>query len=308
MALKMRHHTFAIVQRSLGFTMIELVIVITLMSAVGVLVARLFTQPFVQYEAASRRAELASLANASVNRMQLDLQSAVPNSVRVTFDSTGHDIAVLELMLVVDGGRYRYADDSDKSETNALSPGYLDDRFHVLGGLSTLTSIPIGYRLVVNPFNASVLYAAAANIGVSPLGVITPASSFTLALTKNIVAGTSNEDRIVMSSDFRFDILGNGSPRNRFYITNTPVTYRCTESDGQLIRYTGYDVKADISTLVPTGSNLNTGLVLNNITDCEFIYSAGISQRLGTVILNLQMSQENESVSIVKQVRVYNAP
>ena len=291
-----------------GFTLIELVIVITMMSAVGMLVAQLFSQPFTQYEAASRRAELASLANAAVNRMQLDLQNAVPNSVRVTLDTAGDDIAILELLLVVDGGRYRYADDSDKSETNALATGYADDQFHVLGGLSNLTSIPLGYRMVVNPFNASVLYAAAANSGVSPLGIITPPSGFTLTLTEDIVGGTSNEDRIAFDSDFRFDILGNGSPRKRFFITNTPVTYRCTESDGQLIRYTGYDVQSSISTSVPTGTGLESGLVLNNISDCEFLYTTGISQRLGIVTLNLQVTRSNEPVSIVKQVRVFNVP
>lgn len=286
-----------------GFTLIELIIVITLMSAIGMLVAQLFSRPFTQYTDASRRAEIASLANAAINRMTIDLQNAVPNSVRV--DNSSGTVTVLELMRVVDGGRYRYADDSDQSEIDALAPGYIDAEFNVLGGLSTLTSIPVGYRLIVNPFNAAVLYSAAANPA-SGLGTITPASGFTLTLTKNVIAGISQEDKILMSAGFRFDILGNGSPRKRFYITDTAVTFRCSETTGQLIRYTNYDVSASVSSAIP--ADADAALVLNNISSCEFIYAAGISQRLGVVTMHLQVTQENEPVSLVKQVRVFNVP
>ncbi|HBF07027.1 MAG TPA: hypothetical protein DHW71_12850 [Gammaproteobacteria bacterium] len=291
--------------KSHGFTLIELIIVIVLMSAVGILVAQLFSQPFTQYEAASRRAELASLANAAANRMQIDLQNAVPNSVRV--DNTDSGISVLELMLVIDGGRYRYVDDSDKSELDALSPSYDDNSFHVLGGMQTLSSIPLGYRMIVNPFNTSVLYTAASSAGVSPLGVVTPGSGFALSLTPNIVSGSAPEDRIQFTSaDFRFDILGNGSPRNRFFISNTAVKYRCSETTGELTRYTNYAVGASISNSVPAGAN--AALVLNNIESCEFLYQTGIAQRLGLVTLNLRVTENNEPVNLVKQVRVFNAP
>lgn len=288
-----------------GFTLIELIIVIVLMSAVGLLVAQLFSQPFTQYEAASRRAELSSIANAAVNRMQIDLQNAVPNSVRV--NNSDPDISVLELMLVIDGGRYRYVDDSDKSELDALSPSYEDDSFNVLGGLRTLTTIPLGYRMIVNPFNTNVLYTAANSGSISPLGVVTPGSGFALSLIKNSVGGSTPEDQIQFTSaDFRFDILGNGSPRKRFYISNTAVTYRCSKNSGELIRYTGYNVSQSAITSVPTGSN--AALVLNNIQNCEFLYQTGISQRLGLVTVKLQVAEKNEPVSLVKQVRVFNAP
>ena len=247
---------------------------------------------------------MTSLTNAAVNRMQIDLQNAIPNSVRVDRDTSGSDIVTLELLLTADGGRYRYADDSDKSETDALSPGYLDDQFHILSGLSSLTTIPTTHRMVVNPFNTAVLYSGASGAGT--VGVITPDST-TLTLTKN---AATNEDRIVFSTDIQFDILGNGSPRKRFYITNTPVKYRCSEATGELIRYTNYAVASAVSTGVPASSD--AALVLNNITDCDFLYNpGGISQRLGMVSIHLQITdpdQDNESVNLVKQVRVFNAP
>ena len=63
---------------------------------------------------------------------------------------------------------------------------------------------------------------------------------------------------------------------------------------------------ASISNSVPAGAN--AALVLNNIESCEFLYQTGIAQRLGLVTLNLRVTENNEPVNLVKQVRVFNAP
>lgn len=279
-----------------GFTLVELVIVITLMSAVGVLVARLMTQPFDQYAAASRRAELTSLANAAVSRMVIDLQNAVPNSVRVLNSSA--DVTILELLLAADGGRYRDTE-STQADATSLAPGIDDASFNVLGGLSSLTSIPANARVVVNPYSTSLLYSAAS--GTDVIGIITPTTTVV-----SMTSPSASEDQITLSTAFKFDPFDAGSPRKRMYITTTPVTYRCSEVSGELRRYTNYSVTSTMQTGAPSGAD--DALVVNRLSSCEFLYSTAISQRLGVVTLNLQVSSENEPVSIVKQVRVFNVP
>lgn len=298
-------------QKIAGFTLVELVLVIVLMSSVGTLVAQLMTQPFARYEATSRRAELASLANAAMNRMVIDLQNSVPNSVRV--GNPSGTVTALELLLAVDGGRYRSSsEDSDQSETNALAPAYDDDQFNVLGTLS-LTSIPIGYRIIVNPFDQTALYTAAAETPKSTIGIITPASNFTLSLNtspSDSDPGTDPEYKISFGGTqgplFQFDVVGNGSPRNRFYISSTPVTYRCSEVTGELTRFTSYAVSSGFSGSEPSGAD--SALVLNSLSSCVFRYNEANYQQLGVVTLSLEVTRGGETVSLVKQVQVFNSP
>jgi len=286
-----------------GFTLIELIIVIVLMSAVGILVGQLFSQPFTQYQAASRRAELSSLANAALNRMSSDINNAVPNSVRVIEDNSGGTRVVrLEFLLIAAGGRYRYVEDANQSELDALSPAHLDSQFNSLGDID-LNSIPAGHQLVVNPFNTQALYSAASGAG-SSIGIITP-NSTTFSLNKSAAI---NEDGITLSAPFQFDYVGTGSTRNRFYFTSTPVSYRCSQTTGQLTRFTNYSVAGTLTSNAPTGAGVNSALVLNNIANCRFLYESGISQRLGLVTLQLSVASEAESVNLVKQVRFYNVP
>lgn len=281
-----------------AFTLIELVIVITLMSAVGLLVAQLMSQPFTQYEAASRRAELTSLANAALNRVTIDLQNAVPNSVRV--DNSDASVTFLELILAIDGGRYR--DDGNTSvDDTSLTPNIADSRFHVLGRLRVLdpSNFPSNARLVINPFATASLYSAAS--GTAGIGMMTPDATV-ITLTEPV----ANEARFSLSSPFTFDPFGAGSARKRMYVTQTGVIYRCSETSQELRRYTNYDIEPALADV-----DLSSGdqaLVLNSISSCEFLYNSAISQRLGVVTANLQVTDENETVSLVKQVRVFNVP
>jgi len=281
--------------------MIELIIVIVLMGSIATLVTSIFAKPFLQYETLSRRATLVSLGNAAIARIEYDLKNAVPNSVRVSADNK-----LIEFMEIADGGRYRYVDDVSDSKANALAPGFDDSSFHVLGNLSKVgTGALNNMRLVVNPFNTEALYTAAADGGI---GIITPT---TTSITRT-AGGTSgvpaDEDLITLSNAFKFDLIGNGSPRKRFYLTDAQVSYLCVIADNEIKRYSGYAVMNSIDPSMLTGTS--GALLTNQVSECTFQYETGIAQRLGivTVTLVLEDTFNNDKISFVKQIRVSNVP
>jgi hypothetical protein len=48
--------------------------------------------------------------------------------------------------------------------------------------------------------------------------------------------------------------------------------------------------------------------VASNVTGCQFVLSAGTAQRNGLATLTLQITQSGESVQLLHQVEVVNAP
>ena len=84
-----------------GFSLFELVLVMTLTGIMVAVVAPLITQPVTSYIDVSRRTTLVDAAESAIRRMQRDLRHALPNSIRIIGGTT------LESLYAVDGGRYR---------------------------------------------------------------------------------------------------------------------------------------------------------------------------------------------------------
>ena len=97
-----------------GFTLIELVIAITI-SAIVVIFATMFIgAPLGAYETHSRRAELVADTSGAWPRMETDLRAALPNSLRTRRNG---NFVVLEMLPVA--GVARYMDPPSASFTTA---------------------------------------------------------------------------------------------------------------------------------------------------------------------------------------------
>ena len=83
-----------------GFTLVELVITISLTTIVVSFMAVFISDPVGAYADQGRRAELVDLAENSLRRIARDIRAALPNSIRVA--SSG-SIVALELLNTVDG-------------------------------------------------------------------------------------------------------------------------------------------------------------------------------------------------------------
>jgi MSHA biogenesis protein MshO len=271
-----------------GFTLIEAVIVIMLTGIVGAMLAMFIRAPVNAYVDQARRAELADEADGALRRIARDLQTALPNSVRVS--PSGR---YLELLPVRSAGRYRALPDAagagDALDLNLLS----DNSFDVLG---PPVSISAQDELVI--YNLG-LTGADAYAGTSRRALQSTGGSF------------ANVRYTVGAAQFPY-----ASPSHRFHVIGKPVTYACTAPVGgvrSLRRYTGYSIQAAQPAntgLAPLSalSGANNALLAGSVTACSFTYNSAASARKAVVTLRLTLTRNTESITLLQQVFVENSP
>lgn len=278
-----------------GFTLIELVITIAVGSVVVAFMGMFIVMPMNAYTAQTRRASLVDASDSALRFMSRDVRSALPNSVRVTSSGT---VTALELLATADGARYQ---DNGPVANPALA---LD--FTAADG-AFATTVP--FTQLSLPFSSSAYYLSIYNIGVpganayQMTNVITPAGT-----TITVSAGaTPNQNLVTLNPAFQFAF---GSPQKRVYLVSGPVSYLCDTAAATLTRYSGYTISSaqptNASSLIAAGAS--AALVAANVAACAFTYSQGTAQRNALATLSVQITQSGESVQLLNEVQVVNAP
>jgi MSHA biogenesis protein MshO len=269
---------------SRGFTLAEAIVVIVIAGIIAAVVAVFVRAPVQGYLDTASRAQLADAADTALRRIVRDLRAALPNSVR-TLAPCGAATACLEFIPVTTGGRYRaernvVADDPLDFTTN-------DGSFDVLGPAVT---IPAGSWLVV--YNLGISGADAYEGGANP------AATTQNRRTASASASTNNVSFNAVRLPF-------DSPAKRFHIVAQPVTYVCDLGPQQLTRRWDYGFNA--SQANPAGGS--SALLAGNVTGCTFDYTAQtVAGRAGAVLVALQLTNNNETVSLAVQAHVSNVP
>lgn len=280
-----------------GFTLIELVVVIVLSTIVVSFMAMFIAGPVQAYTDQARRAELVDLAEGALRRVARDVRRALPNSVRVT---TSGSVVALEMLNTVDGVRYREQpppDDPDKQLDFAAA----DNAFNSVGAFTGISK----------PFSSTDHYLSVYNVGVTGADAYELANVITPPGTQiDIDADAApGEDNIVMSPPFRFAY---GSPAQRIFLLDGPLSYLCDLSTGTLTRYSGYDITASHSDRDSAAELSAAGaastLVSDQLSACNIAYAPGTSQRAGLVSLQLGIADVGETISLLHQVHVNNVP
>ncbi len=292
--------------RLCGFTLVELVMVIALSGLVAVMISTVLSRPLEAFAGQSRRAILVDQAAGALNRITRDVRLAIPNSLRVSADGQA-----VELLLIHSAARYRpnrtgndgLRFSSEVAGTcGSSTTGGRCDSVQVLdaslspAGANWLVLYNIGAESGGTPVPGSNVWAASNNPG-----VITPTGT-----SFSVVNGTPpGESQIILGSlpggGFRFAFA---SPERRLYLAQTVVGYRC--QNGQLVRYSYNNLLTSIPGSPPAGSNPQP--VVANVASCGFVYQSGSTQRAGLLTLNLGLSLGGESLQLLQQVHVDNAP
>ncbi len=276
-----------------GFTLIEMVVTIAVGAVVVAFMAMFIVMPMNAYTAQTRRAGLVDAGDSALRFMARDIRSALPNSVRVASSGT---VTALELLATADGARYQ---DNGPVSNPALA---LD--FTTASG-AFATTVP--FTQLTLPFSSNAYFLSIYNVGVpgadayQMANVITPAGT-----TITVSAGAaSNQNLVTLNPPFQFAY---GSPEKRVYLVSGPVSYLCDTSAGTLTRYSGYAISSTQPTSAAALSGAASALVAADVASCSFAYSAGTAQRNALATLSLQIAQSGESVQLLNEVQVVNAP
>ncbi len=280
-----------------GFTLIELIITITITAIVVGFAALFFSGPVRGFTDQVRRAELVDAAESALRRMGRDIRRAVPNSIRVTTNGT---VTALEIINTVEGVRYRAG--PPPGNTNAWLTFATDDgAFNSIGQFDAITK----------PFSSTTHYLAIYNVGVTGADAYEMSNVITPAGTQIDIANAAEagEDNIVLTPSFQFTYP---SPRQRVYLIDTPASFLCDTATGELTRYSGYTVtslqSARDSAAELLGAGASDSIMSDNLTACTFTYTPGTAQRAALISLSLTLSKDGESINLLQQVHVDNVP
>ena len=264
-----------------GFTLIEALVVIMITGIIAVAVITFVREPILAYLDTARRAELSDEADTALRRIARDVQSALPNSVRVS------GTAYLEFLPVRSAGRYR-ADFGVAGTGDPLDfTSSTDSSFDVLGPTVTVAA---GDSIVV--YNLGITGADAYE------GTTTSRRLATAVGSLSVVQFNPN------SAAFPF-----ASPGSRFQVISTPVSYACDLGTGRLLRYAGYAIQPlQPATLATLNALVAPTVLANNLTVCSFTYNSGALVRSGVVAIRLAITRNGETVSMLHQVSVSNTP
>lgn len=265
-------------RRQSGFTLVEAILVIVITGILAGVVSVFIRGPVQGYFDSARRAGLTDIADTALRRMARDIQSALPNSVRV---SGG---AFVEFVPIKAAGRYRAevgggAGDDALDFTNAA-----DSAFDVLGPAVTVAS-----------GDSVVIY----NLGVPGADVYAGSSRRAAAAPFGSVAKVTFSPA---GTQFPF-----ASPGSRFQVVSGAVTYAC-DGAGNLWRYS-YAIQSAQPAGIAALDGLATGrLLASKLSSCSFVYKPGALERSGMVAAFLEIQEEGETVSLLHQINVINTP
>ncbi len=284
-----------------GFTLIEMIVVMVL---VGILAGTLFMilrGPLQAVSANEDRAQLVDIAETALQRMTREIRLALPYSIRVSGSNA------VEFLRLLDGGRYR------AKGAGRLKFTVNNDTFSSLSTLTNAGSVATGAGsaacinstadcLVVYNIGQPLTVASATASGSSANAYLGSAAAYDGNIA-TISAATANsvsfDNNNLVGWDLSFE-----SPRQRFHIVDTPVSFVCSGSE--VHRFSGYAITPAQST-TPGGTD---NLLVDQMSACSFTLRAPTLTRAGLLTISLTINDATlgQSVTLLQQVHVDNVP
>jgi len=274
-----------------GFTLVEIVVAISILGIIGSLAALMINNTVEGYDALARRAKAQTSIRLAVDRIARELRHALPNSV-CTYNGSGCSSA---------GDRFYFLKSVDAGEYQDQPGTYSSGQAHAPLAVSPSTAGSVDV-ISNNTLNASanqwlVVYSVDNSNIYSTTNKRKQISSIT---TKDVDGSAPANDIAVVNFSGSVNFPGH-SPARRFHII---------ENNATLFYLSGTDLyRAQSSFAAPqTPSSGTEQLLLQNVAALGFSYVAGSPQRAGLLRIDITLQQNAETLHLIHEAHVQNEP
>lgn len=253
-----------------GFTLIEMIITILLLSIVGLFLGNVIQQGMGIYVDSTAREALIQQGKFVTERMTRELREAVPNSILIENDC-------IEFLPIINSAIYQELPVPEaKSAVIRILP--IDKSIHQ------------GERVIVYPNDPNSMR-------------LDPAIEGQIAEVKEDVDFTTSAAVMVNVELTQATGFETSSPSKRLYIYLAPVAY--CHVNARIFRYADYP----LSRMSLSPESLGNGvLIAENVKDAAFQNLAPELERNGLVRFELLFADKGEEIQFVHDALIYNAP
>ncbi|MEZ8584788.1 PilW family protein [Vibrio cyclitrophicus] len=253
-----------------GFTLIEMIITILLLSIVGLFLGNVIQQGMGIYVDSTAREALIQQGKFVTERMTRELREAVPNSILIENDC-------IEFLPIINSAIYQ-----ELPAPEAKSA--------VIRILPIDKSIYQGERVIVYPNDPNSMR-------------LDPAIEGQIAEVKEDVDFTTSAAVMVNVELTQATGFETSSPSKRLYFYLAPVAY--CHVNARIFRYADYP----LSRMSLSPESLGNGvLIAENVKDAAFQNLAPELERNGLVRFELLFADKGEEIQFVHDALIYNAP
>ncbi|OGT04188.1 MAG: hypothetical protein A3F73_08890 [Gallionellales bacterium RIFCSPLOWO2_12_FULL_59_22] len=289
-----------------GFTLVEMIMVITITGIIGSMVAMFIRAPVQGYVDSARRAEMTDIADTALRRLGRDLRTAVPNSVRVP------NPTYIEFLPTKDGGRYRARPTGGAGGCAAAAGNTLGDALNFDDADSCFEIIGTGialFRGADDEHSDQIIVGSTQSDGNLPYIA-------TAAGVRRPYTGATGTQTAIRIAQVQFPVFAELEGR-RFEVVpgeQQAVTYACLNLDvdangdgtGTLTRFWSYGFNAAQAAPAALAAP-SSAILADKVSACSFVYDPN-NQRNSLVAATLTLTRGNESVRLYHEIHVNNIP
>lgn len=247
-----------------GFTLIEMIVGLVVLGLLAMVMVPLIQMPATAYMEARNRTELQGQADLVRSKLEDDLRTAIPGSLRTVVVG---GITYFEFMQAKANGRYRGADGGPSTcpptaSKAGLATGTPETCFTTIGDLSPAGVVPVPNvdRIVIDTMEPETNGPYTTTAGRDRKATI---SAYATAQ-----AAPPIRQITIVSRTFPASTLADTAkpwPANRFYVIQQAVSYVCNPAAGTLVRRWGYAMQAAQPTAF---GNAATALLSDRVSSC----------------------------------------
>lgn len=245
-----------------GFTLIEMIVGMVVLGLLAMVMVPLVQMPATAYMEARNRTELQSQADLVRGKLEDDLRTAIPGSLRSV---AAGGVVYFEFLQAKAWGRYRRVNGgpstcpaaADQAGLATMTP---ETCFTTIGDLSPagVGLVPNVDRIVIDTMEAAGPYTTVA--GQDRKATI---SAYTTAQASPVIRQINIAQRTFPASTLA--ATSKPWPINRFYVIQQAVSYVCNPATGTLTRRWGYAIQ----TTQPTAfGNAAAAILSDRVSSC----------------------------------------